>query len=216
MSMPSRNSMIIREGFRFIIPLAAFTALTAAAGMIGTASFLCLLTVFNIWFFRNPERKAPQTPGSIVSPADGRILKIETIEEPLFLKAQCIKISIFMNIFDVHVNRIPYEGEIEAVSYQQGAFISANLDKASEENERNLVLLKTPEGKQLLFIQIAGLIARRIVCWIAQGVRVEKGERFGLICFGSRLELFLPSDARIAVNVGDRVKAGTTIMGYLS
>jgi phosphatidylserine decarboxylase len=214
--MPSRNSIIIREGFRFIIPLALITVLTAVLGMIGTACFLFLLTAFNIWFFRNPERRSPQTPGSVVSPADGRILKIEEVEEPLFLKGQCVKISVFMNIFDVHVNRIPYPGEIEAVSYKQGAFISANLDKASEKNERNLVLLKTSEGTQILFIQIAGLIARRIVCWIEQGMRVEKGERFGLICFGSRLELFLPFDARITVNVGDRVKAGTTIMGYLS
>ncbi len=214
--MPTRNSLIIREGIRFIIPLAGITIVAAALGMIVTACFFFLLTAFNCWFFRNPERKPPDAAGAVVSPADGRILKTEEVEEPLFIKGRCIKISVFMNIFDVHVNRVPFPGVVEAVVYRKGAFISANLDKASEKNERNAVLLKTSAGKRLVFIQIAGLVARRIVCWVRQGMNLERGERFGLICFGSRLELFLPLEAEVAVKPGDRVKAGETIMGYLS
>ncbi len=121
-----------------------------------------------------------------------------------------------MNIFDVHVNRIPFTGIIEEIAYSKGRFISANLDKASDDNERNSILLRTPEGEQIFFIQIAGFIARRIVCWVNKGNRVTRGARFGLICFGSRLELFLPTGAKITVKAGERVKAGTTKMGYLS
>lgn len=214
--MPKRSGFIAREGFLFIIPLAAITVITALVGMPIAAGFFFLLTVFNLWFFRNPERIVPKDAKSVVSPADGRVIKIEEIDEPRLIGKKCIKISIFMNIFDVHVNRIPFSGVIEAIEYKKGAFISANLDKASEKNERNIVLLKTKDGKQLLFIQIAGLIARRIVCWIDKGLMVSRGDRFGLICFGSRLELFIPVDSRIAVKIGDKVKAGTTVMGYLS
>ena len=112
-----------------------------------------------------------------------------------------------MNIFDVHVNRIPFTGIIEEIAYSKGRFISANLDKASDDNERNSILLRTPEGEQIFFIQIAGFIARRIVCWVNKGNRVTRGARFGLICFGSRLELFLPTGAKITVKAGERVKA---------
>jgi phosphatidylserine decarboxylase len=213
--MPNRSSFIAREGFLFIIPLAGITVLTAVVGMPVAAGLFFLLTAFNLWFFRNPERPGPSDTGSIVSPADGRVIKIEQIDEPDLIGTKCIKISIFMNIFDVHVNRIPFSGIVEKIVYRKGAFVSADLDKASEKNERNIVLLKTDDGRQLLFIQIAGLIARRIVCWIEEGLRVKRGERFGMICFGSRVELFLPVESRVTVKVGDRVKAGTTIMGCL-
>ncbi len=208
--------MIVREGFRVILPLAAITAILAAVGLSRTAGFFFLLTAFTLWFFRNPERTIPDEDKVVVSPADGKVLKIEMIEESSFLKERCVKISIFMNIFDVHVNRAPYAGTIDNVDYRKGAFLSANLDKASEENERNIVLLRTPEGKRMLFIQIAGIIARRIVSWVHPGQSVARGERFGLICFGSRLELFLPADSRITIKPGDRVTAGSTRVGYLS
>ena len=214
--MPNGKGMIVREGFRVILPLAAITAALAAAGFSRTAGFFFLLTAFTLWFFRNPERVVPDEDKVVVSPADGRILKIEAIEEPSYLRAKCIKISIFMNIFDVHVNRIPYAGKIDQIVYKKGAFLSANLDKASEQNERNIVVLTTLEGKRIVFIQIAGIIARRIVSWIKPGQDLRRGERFGLICFGSRLELFLPADSRIVVKPGDRVTAGSTKMGYLS
>ena len=179
------------------------------------AAFFFLVTLFVTWFFRNPERKTPEDEKVVVSPADGRILKIEEVEEDAILKGKFKKISIFMNIFNVHVNRIPYPGSVKVIQYKKGKFFSANLDKASSLNERNSVLVKTDDGREILTIQIAGLIARRIVCWIQEGIKVERGQRFGLIRFGSRLEVFLPIDSTISVKVGDRVKGGETPIGYL-
>ena len=121
-----------------------------------------------------------------------------------------------MNIFNVHVNRAPYSGKVENINYHEGKFLSANMDKASVDNERNEVMIRTEDGRVLWAVQIAGLIARRIVCWLNVGAPVKKGERFGLIRFGSRLEVFLPEDSRIIVNVGDKVRAGETHLGYLS
>jgi phosphatidylserine decarboxylase len=152
----------------------------------------------------------------VVSPADGRIIKIENVVENSLLEGQYKKISIFMNIFNVHVNRIPYAGEIEKIIYKPGKLLSANMDKASALNERNLILIKTAEGKKILTIQIAGIIARRISCWLREGMHVKRGERFGLIKFGSRLEVYLPSDSKIVVESGNKVKAGETPLGYLN
>jgi phosphatidylserine decarboxylase len=121
-----------------------------------------------------------------------------------------------MNVFNVHVNRAPYDGTIEKIHYHPGKFLSANLDKASAENERNEIMIRTRDGRAIWAVQIAGLIARRIVCWAGTGVHVEKGERFGLIRFGSRVEVFLPTDSRIVVHPGDKVRAGQTPLGYLS
>jgi phosphatidylserine decarboxylase len=126
------------------------------------------------------------------------------------------KISIFMNVFNVHVNRAPYGGKIEKICYHKGKFLSANLDKASAENERNEIMIRTNDGRVIWTVQIAGLVARRIVCWTREGAMINKGERFGLIRFGSRVEVFLPSDSRIVVNLDDKVRAGQTPLGYLS
>ena len=127
-----------------------------------------------------------------------------------------IKVSIFMNVFNVHVNRIPIQGTIKNISYHPGKFLSADLDKASEQNENNRVTLETADSKEILIIQIAGLVARRIACWIERGDPVETGQRFGLIRFGSRLEVFLPADSKIAIQVGQKVKAGETVIGHLT
>ena len=132
-----------------------------------------------------------------------------------FLKGPAQKISVFMSVFNVHVNRIPYSGTVGTIEYNKGNFFSANLDKASELNERNMVLINTDDGKKILTVQIAGLIARRIECWIKEGMHVRKGERFGLIRFGSRLEVFLPPDAITSIRVGDKVRAGETLIGWL-
>lgn len=121
-----------------------------------------------------------------------------------------------MNVFNVHVNRSPYNGKVGAIVYHKGKFLSANLDKASAENERNEIMIRTEDGRTLWVVQIAGLIARRIVCWTHEGALLEKGERFGLIRFGSRVEVFLPPDSRVVVHLGDKVKAGKTTIGYLS
>lgn len=213
--MSNRNGPVAREGWFFILPLGVITIAIALAGPVWVATFFFLVTLFIAWFFRNPERKIPEDKKVIVSPADGKVLKIEVVKENAILKGEYKKISIFMSIFNVHVNRIPYSGRVEAIQYKKGRFFSANLDKASSLNERNSILVKTDDGREILTVQIAGIIARRIVCWIKEGVKVNKGERFGLICFGSRLEIFLPVDSTVLVKVGDRVKGGKNPIGYL-
>lgn len=213
--MSSRSSLIIREGYPFIIPTALFSVFFAFMGMRWVALIFCALTFFVTWFFRNPERHIPAGDEIIVSPADGRILKIEEVERSPFGGGRFRKISIFMNVFNVHVNRAPCSGKIQSIRYHKGRFLSANLDKASEQNEQNAILIQTDSGVDIITIQIAGLIARRIVCWIREGMHIQKGERFGMIRFGSRLEVMMPHNAKVSVRVGDQVKAGETPIGIL-
>ena len=214
--MDFRESPIVLEGFVFIATLLALTLLFAYFGIIWVSVIFFGATLFVTNFFRNPERSVSQDEKAIVSPADGKVLKIEDVEVTGLINGTCKKISIFMNIFNVHVNRAPYPGTVKAVEYKPGKFFSANLDKASELNERNSVLVTTDDGRSILTIQIAGLVARRIACWVSEGMDVDRGERFGLIRFGSRLEVFMPSDTQMSVAVGDKVKAGETIVGWLS
>ena len=175
---------------------------------------LWLLTIWCIWFFRDPERIIPTTEGVVVAPADGRIIAIEEQTAPLSgLPSR--KISIFMNVFNVHVNRIPATGEIIKLSYHKGRFFNAALDKASLENERMELLLRTEQGVSITFSQVAGLIARRIVCRLSLGSHVQRGERFGLIRFGSRVDIYLPLSAPLQVVLGDRTTAGETILATL-
>ncbi|MGO9136767.1 MAG: phosphatidylserine decarboxylase family protein [Syntrophales bacterium] len=211
----NHNSIIVREGFPFIILLGIFTLIFSISGIVLAASVFFIATCFVAWFFRNPEREFPDSAKGVISPADGKVIKIDDVVENDFLKGPAQKISIFMNVFDVHVNRIPYSGTVANIEYNKGNFFSANLDKASELNERNSILIETDDGKKILTIQIAGLIARRIECWITEGMHMRRGERFGLIRFGSRLEVFLPPDAIISARVGDRVRAGETLIGWL-
>ncbi|MGZ3580687.1 MAG: phosphatidylserine decarboxylase family protein [Syntrophales bacterium] len=211
----NHNSVIVREGLPFIIPLGIFTLIFSIFGIIWTASVFFIATCFVTWFFRNPEREFPDTAKAVISPADGEVIRIDNVVENDFLKGPAQKISVFMNVFDVHVNRIPYSGTVAEIEYNKGNFFSANLDKASELNERNSILIITDDGKKILTIQIAGLIARRIECWVKEGMHVRKGERFGLIRFGSRVEVFLPPDAIISIRVGDKVRAGETPIGWL-
>jgi phosphatidylserine decarboxylase len=211
----NHNSIIVREGLPFIIPLGIFTLIFFLFGIFWGMSIFFIATCFVTWFFRNPEREFPDGAKAVISPADGKIIKIENVVENDFLKGPAQKISVFMNVFNVHVNRIPYSGTVGNIEYIKGNFFSANLDKASELNERNSVLIKTDDGEKILTVQIAGLIARRIECWVKEGMHVRQGERFGLIRFGSRLEVFLPPDAIISVGVGDKVRAGETPIGWL-
>jgi phosphatidylserine decarboxylase len=211
----NHNSIIVREGLPFIIPLGIFTLAFSLFGIVWAASIFFIVTCFVAWFFRNPEREFADVAKAVISPADGEIIKIENVVENDFLEGPAQKISVFMNVFNVHVNRIPYTGTVGTIEYNKGNFFSANLDKASELNERNSVLIKTDDGGKILTVQIAGLIARRIECWVKEGMHVRKGERFGLIRFGSRIEVFLPPDAIISIRVGDKVKAGETLIGWL-
>ena len=151
-----------------------------------------------------------------MAPADGKVVFAGECVENRILEEKTYKISIFMSIFNVHINRIPLSGRIMKVYYTKGKFLSANLDKSSVLNEHNALLLETDDNRKVLFVQIAGLIARRIVCWISEGDRVLRGQRFGLICFGSRVDIFLPLDTEIDIQVGQRVKGGETILGYMS
>ncbi|MBA4422573.1 MAG: phosphatidylserine decarboxylase family protein [Syntrophus sp. (in: bacteria)] len=212
----NHSSFIVKEGIPFIIPLGVATLIAFFSGITWLTVLFVLLTLFVMWFFRNPERTIPDNPIQIISPADGKVIRIEEVasEEPS--GGSFLKISIFMNVFSVHVNRIPYSGEVLAIRYKPGKFLSANLDKASALNERNSVMIRTDDGREIMTVQIAGLIARRIVCWLKEGTKVKKGERFGLIRFGSRVEVFIPLGSTLLVKEGDRVRAGETPIGELT
>ncbi len=198
--------------------MAATGGATAGAWLLGgpiPGGLLAGLTLFTAWFFRNPAREIPRVPGAVVSPGDGRVVGIEEEYEPRYLKDRAIRISIFLNVFDVHVNRIPCAGTIEQVVYQPGRFLAANNPDATVHNEQNALMIRTAEGKKVLCAQVAGLIARRIVCWAAPGEGVACGERFGLIRFGSRVDLFVPLGTTLKVAQRDRVKGGETLVGVL-
>ena len=210
------SGVIVQEGFPFIIVSIIITIAAFYLGFAWLAVFLAALTVFIICFFRNPQRKFQDEKNLVISPADGKVIKIDDVELEGSMSGRFKKISIFMNVFNVHVNRAPYNGTIEKIIYHKGKFLSANLDKASAENERNEIMIRTPDGKVVWVVQIAGLIARRIVCWTASGATVAKGERFGMIRFGSRVEVFLPADSSIVVKLDDQVRAGKTHLAYLS
>lgn len=213
--MDKHDGYIAREGFPIIFTLGLVALALVWMGFKGIATIVFAAMLFVVFFFRNPGRKPPADKGLVVSPADGRILKVEEVQLDGLLQGPHRKVSIFMNVFNVHVNRVPYSGRVEKIEYHAGKFLSADLDKASADNERNTVLIRTAEGKAFLTIQIAGLIARRIVCWIGEGLEVDRGQRFGLICFGSRLEVVLPLDSKILVQAGQKVRAGETPLGVL-
>jgi phosphatidylserine decarboxylase len=198
--------------------VAGAAVLTGGAWLAGWTIPTCLfgtLTLFTAWFFRNPARKVPTQAGIVVSPGDGKVIAIDREFEPRYIKDASIRVSIFLNVFDVHVNRIPCAGTVEDVVYQPGQFVAANKPEATIQNEQNALCLKTTEGAKVLCVQVAGLIARRIVCWLMAGAQVATGERYGLIRFGSRMDLYLPATSTIRVSVGDRVKGGETIVGEL-
>ena len=213
--MDKHTGYIVREGFPFIIGFGALALVLSWMGLGGLAAASFAVMLFVAFFFRNPERTVPTEKGLLVSPADGRVLHVEEVQIDGLLKGRFRKVSIFMNVFNVHVNRAPYSGRVERIEYYSGKFLSADLDKASADNEKNTLLIRTEEGKAFLTIQIAGLIARRIVCWVGEGVDVVRGQRFGLICFGSRLEVVLPLESKILVQPGQTVRAGETPLGYL-
>ena len=205
---------IAKAGYPFI-GAAAFTTAVLALLNLTVMALLGLAAVFFIaYFFRDPDRLTPRENG-VVAPADGKVISIAQIAESPYYEGSCQKISIFMSVFNVHVNRIPHEGEITQIIYHPGQFVAANLDKASRDNEHNAVMIKTPAGNMITTVQIAGLVARRIICTIQEGDEVLRGQRFGMICFGSRLDVYLPPDFKPEISVGKKVKAGTTIIGRL-
>jgi phosphatidylserine decarboxylase len=177
---------------------------------------LSLFTAFSIWFYRCPKIVTPTDDApAVISPADGRVLKVEDVPGALIGEKTAKKVSIFMSPFDVHVNRAPVNGVIESIQYVAGKFFKADLDKASEENEHNMVVMKSDLGPRVAFNQIAGFVARRIVCYVENGERLARGERYGMIRFGSRMEIMVPADSEVLVKTGDRTVAGLTKVARL-
>lgn len=205
---------VAKAGLPLIISFAFITLVFAILGFTALAVGGLLITFAIGLFFRDPDRVVPNEEGAVVSPADGKVIYIDTVTHSPFYSGTCVKVSIFMSVFNVHVNRIPHEGMVKRIGYHPGKFFSANLDKASRENEHNAVWVETRKGREICFVQIAGLIARRIICNIQKGDTVKRGERFGMICFGSRLDVYLPEDTRLNVSVGNKVQAGYSILGY--
>lgn len=184
-------------------------------GWMSLALPLFLFAGYIAYFFRNPERLAPVGSAMVASPADGRVIFVGTALENEFLKEEVQKISIFMSIFDVHVNRVPVDGTVRDMRYHKGRFMAAFEDRASEENERNAMLIETGKGQRLVVVQVAGLVARRIVSYPTVGAFILKGQRMGLIRFGSRCDIYLPKTAEVLVKTGDKVLGGETILARL-
>jgi phosphatidylserine decarboxylase len=174
-----------------------------------------LATLFILQFFRDPPRSLPDEPDAVISPADGRVVAVEKSRDP-YLDRDALKISVFMNVFNVHSNRSPVDGEVRKGWYFGGKFLNAALDKSSLENERNALWIHTDQGADVTCVQVAGLIARRILCYVKPNDRLRRGQRFGFIRFGSRVDVYLPSNARPHAAIGDKVFAGQTIVARLS
>lgn len=206
---------VAKEGYPFIGFVVFCTLFFALLGLLIPASVFLVLATFVLCFFRDPERFIPPRENALVSPADGKILLVEEIDDNTFTSEKGYKISIFMNVFNVHVNRIPFAGKVDKIIYTPGKFYSADSEKGALQNEYCAAVLTTSNGKKLAFVQVAGLIARRIVCWLEPGDPAKKGERYGLIRFGSRVDLYLPRETEITVQPGQKVRGGESILGYL-
>ena len=184
------------------------------------ASFLgYILTLFTLWFFRNPKRKTPEIPNSIISSADGRVCLIDKASPPAEIEMgsdEMLRICVFMNVFNVHINRSPIAGTINKIVYKEGYFFNASLDKASEKNERSSIVVENQKGTKIVVVQIAGLIARRILGFVSTNQSIDQGERYGLIRFGSRVDIYLPLNSNVNCNVGDKVIAGETLLATLA
>jgi phosphatidylserine decarboxylase len=206
--------MIAREGWPFLAAnVAAALAVAWFAGYWWSVPFW-LAALFLLQFFRDPPRSIPGDERTVVSPADGRIVAVESTRDP-YLERPALKVSVFMNVFNVHSNRSPVDGEVRQAWYHAGRFLNAALDKASLENERNALWLKTAAGADVTCVQIAGLIARRILCYVKPGDRLVRGERFGFIRFGSRVDVYLPPSASVKAALGDKVRGGSSILALL-
>ena len=201
-------------GWKFILVLLIATIVLGFAKWWTFMGMFCLLTLFVLYFFRDPKRIPPNIPGAVVSPADGKVDTIEIVPHPAFPEGKARKVGIFLSIFDVHINRAPSDGNIIETRHKSGRFLNAMNKDSSEANESNLVEFKTPWGPMFVK-QIAGLIARRIICDVKKGDAVRRGDKIGLICFGSRTEAFLPLCSEIKVQMGDRVQGGFSVIAQI-
>lgn len=209
--------MIAPEGVPFLLGGAAVALVCSLwwPKSLPVSLAAVVLTAFIAWFFRDPVRTPPSVPGSVISPADGTIIYSGDCPPGRYFAEPGKKVSVFMSIFDVHVNRAPVSGEVLSVRYHPGRFHVASVDKASLENEQNGVRIAADDGREVAYVQIAGLVARRVVCDLAEGDRVRQGQRVGMILFGSRVDILMPASTEIRVHPGDRVRAGETVVGVL-
>jgi len=205
---------VAKEGLPFLIPSAILTVIVAGLGWDVLTFLGILLTLFIAFFFRNPKREIPDLPNMILSPADGKIIHVGECEEERFLHTRTLKISIFMSVFNVHLNRVPVSAKVLEKSYNPGRFLVASVEKSSLLNEQNALVLETEDRFRMLLVQIAGFVARRIVCYAKAGDTLRSGEIFGLIRFGSRVDLYLPPHVKPLVRVGQHVKGGESLIGY--
>lgn len=214
--MPEYNEgrkLIAAPGHRFIWPLVGAFLL----GLALNSTWLFLLgligAAFFTYFFRDPERPIPQEPGVVISPADGKVIALDEVTEDKFLGRPAKRVCIFMNVFDVHVNRAPVAGTVAASNHRNGCYKVAWHPCADQANEQQATLLEAEAGRRVLVVQIAGLLARRIISYVRPGQTLARGERLGMICFGSRVDLYLPTDTELLVQVGDKVQAGSSVLG---
>ena len=208
------HPIIAREGWPYLtLSLLVAIGVTWWAGWWSIPFWVAYF--FILQFFRDPPRDIPQGEGLVLCPADGRVLIVGKTMDP-YRNVEALKISVFMNVFNVHSNRSPVDAVVKEVLYAKGVFVNASFDKASSDNERNALLLKLDNGVEMSCVQIAGLVARRILCYVKPGDRVARGQRYGFIRFGSRVDLYLPPDARPRVAVGDKVRASSTVLAELA
>jgi phosphatidylserine decarboxylase len=209
------HPLIAREGWPFVAISVAAALVVALVFGWGWSSPLWLVVLFILQFFRDPAREITDEPRAVLAPADGRVVAVEKARDP-WLERDALKISVFMNVFNVHSNRSPIDGTVKKRWYHAGSFINAALDKASTENERNALWLRTRDGQDVTCVQIAGLVARRILCYVDAGAELARGERYGFIRFGSRVDVYLPLDAQAGVALGEKAVAGVTILARLA
>jgi phosphatidylserine decarboxylase len=211
----NQNQPVASEGYPFIAVFAFITLVFALLGWAFLTLLLLGLTLFTVYFFRNPERCVPQEQDAVIAPADGKVIFVGEVPEERYFQSRVVKVSIFMSVFNVHVNRVPVSGKVVDMFYNKGEFFNASLDKASLQNEQAGMLLETEGGHRLLVVQIAGLIARRIVTYPVVGDLLACGQRYGLIRFGSRVDVYFSPGSEVLATVGDRTVAGETVLGYL-
>lgn len=208
-----QHPVIAREGWLYL-GLSILLTVLAYCFIGGVITFLCIIiTLFILQFFRDPHRTIPDGENLLVSPADGKVIFTGQVDDP-YLSRKALKISVFMNVFSVHSNRAPVAGTVKKVDYYAGSFVNAALDKASEDNERNAIVIEDESGRKIVSVQVAGLVARRILCYVKLGEQLVRGQRYGFIRFGSRVDLYLPLDFSLGVALGDNVSAGSTVLGH--
>jgi phosphatidylserine decarboxylase len=211
---PYPHPIIAREGWPFLAAAFLVSLLIGFfLGWLWSIPFWAA-TVFILQFFRDPPREVPDDPRAVVSPADGRVVEVSRAQDP-YLRREALKVSVFMNVFNVHSNRSPVDGMVKEKWYFPGSFLNAALDKASLDNERSALWLRTEGGADVTCVQVAGLIARRILCYVSPGAALRRGERYGFIRFGSRVDVYLPLDAEVKAALGDKVYAAESVLAWL-